>query len=247
MRIAVAGGTGTIGRHVVATARGRGHHTTVLARTTGTDLYAGAGIDERLSGVDVVIDATSAAALSASRSIDFFRTVTQHLITAGRRQGVRHHVAISIIGARQAPFGYYAGKQVQEDLVLGQDNGTVVRSAQFHEFATQTLTRTRVGPVHAVPVMRSQPVSAAEVASHVLDVALGAPRGEAPEIAGPQELLVAELIRQVLRHRGSRTHVVEVPMPGGFGRAMRDGMLLPGPEALLGRQTFSEWLAGQDR
>lgn len=245
MRIAVAGGTGVIGRLVVAAARGRGHETVVLARATGTDLYAGTGIDERLEGVDVVIDATSVPTVSARTSIDFFRTVTQHLVTAGRRRGVGHHVAVSIIGAREAPFSYYAGKQIQEDLVLDQTNGTVVRAAQFHEFVRQTQARTKAGPLYAVPAMRAQPVAASEVASLLVDVAEGEPQGVGPEIAGPQELQVADMLRRLLRHEGRRARVVEVPLPGGFGRAMRDGTLVARPGTRLGRLSYGTWLAQQ--
>ncbi|NYF96639.1 SDR family oxidoreductase [Janibacter cremeus] len=247
MRIAIAGGTGVVGHHVVAAARARGHKTVVLSRRTGADLYEGTGIDERLTGVDTVIDATSVQTISARTSIDFFRTVTQHLVTAGRRCGVRHHIAISVIGAQTAPFSYYAGKRVQEELVLDQTIGTVVRAGQFHEFAQQMMARTKAGPVYAIPRMRSQPVAASEVAGLLVDVAEQEPQGVGPEIAGPQELRVADLARRVIDHEGGRSRVIEVPFPGGFGRAMRDGTLIARAGTTLGRQTFSEWLAGQAR
>lgn len=247
MKIAVAGGTGVLGRHIVTTAEGRGHETVVLTRGSGVDLYAGTGLDRHLEGVDVVIDATSVRAMTAKASIDFFRTVTQHLVTAGRRLGVRHHVAVSIIGAREAPFSYYAGKRAQEDLVLDQPNGTVVRAAQFHEFAGQMMARARLGPVCIVPTMRSQPVAAREVAGLLLDVAEGEPQGEGPEIAGPEEARVAQLARQVIFRDGSHARVLEVALPGAFGRAMRDGTLVARPDTTLGRVGFDEWLAGQGR
>ncbi|MGO1165920.1 MAG: SDR family oxidoreductase [Janibacter sp.] len=247
MKIAIAGGTGVLGRHVVDRARMAGHETVVLARSTGADLFAGHGLDEHLRGVDAVIDAASVQTMSARASTDFFRTVTQHLITAGRRCGVRHHVAVSIIGAAQAPFSYYAGKRVQEDLVLAQPNGTVVRAAQFHEMAGQTAARTRVGPVHAIPTMRSQPVAAAEVASLLVDIATADPVGKGPEIAGPERLSMGEMVRRLLEHEGSRRRVVEFPLPGGFGRAMRDGTLRAGPGTTIGHQTFADWLATRPR
>lgn len=245
MRIAVAGGTGVIGRHVVQTARMLGHEPVVLARSMGVDLLAGDGLDEHLEGADTLIDATSVQTMSARTSIDFFRTVTQHLVTAGRRCGVRHHVAVSIIGAREAPFSYYAGKQVQEDLVLDQPNGTVVRAAQFHEMAAQTAARTRVGPVYAIPTMRSQPVAAVEVAALLVDVATQDPQGLGPEIAGPERLSMAEMVRRLLEHEGRSGRVVEFPLPGDFGRAMRDGTLHARPDTRIGALTFGEWLTAQ--
>lgn len=160
MKIAIAGGTGVVGRHVVEVAETSGHETVILSRSHGVDLVEGSRLDEHLTGVDAVIDTASVQTMSASTSMDFFRTVTQHLVTAGRRCGVGHHVALSIIGANEAPFSYYAGKRVQENLVLAQPNGTVVRAAQFHEFCSQTLERTALGPLCVVPTMRSQPVAA---------------------------------------------------------------------------------------
>ncbi len=146
--------------------------------------------------------------------MDFFRTTTQHLVTAGRRCGVRHHVALSILGAAEAPFSYYAGKQVQEQLVLDQPNGTIVRAAQFHEFGGQTAARTKAGPVHVIPSMLSQPVAAAEVASLLVDVATQEPIGLGPSLAGPEVLRVAEMVRLLHEHEGRRSRVVEAPPPG---------------------------------
>lgn len=242
MKLAIAGGTGVVGRHVVEVAHTLGHETVVLARSTGVDLVAGSRIDERLEDVDAIVDVTSVQTMSARASMDFFRTVTQHLVTAGRRQGVRHHVALSIIGADDAPFSYYAGKQVQENLVLAQPNGTVVRAAQFHEFVGQTLERTALGPVCLVPTMRSQPVAAAEVAALLVDTATQDPQGLGPAMAGPEELRVSDMIRRFSESEGRRRLVVEAPLPGAFGRAMREGTLLGGPDALIGSQTFDTWL-----
>ena len=242
MKIAIAGGTGVVGRHVVEVAETSGHETVILSRSHGVDLVEGSRLDEHLTGVDAVIDTASVQTMSASTSMDFFRTVTQHLVTAGRRCGVGHHVALSIIGANEAPFSYYAGKQVQENLVLAQPNGTVVRAAQFHEFCSQTLERTALGPVCVVPTMRSQPVAAAEVAALLVDIATQAPQGEGPSMAGPEEIRVADMIRRFSEHEGRRRLVMEAPLPGAFGRAMRDGTLLGDAESRIGSQTFDSWL-----
>lgn len=243
MRIAIAGGTGVVGRHVVTVTEELGHDAVTLSRSGGVDLLTGVGLDEHLAGVDAVIDVTSVQTMSARTSMDFFRTVTQHLVTAGRRCGVRHHVALSILGAVEAPFSYYAGKQVQEDLVLAQPTGTVVRAAQFHEFAGQTDARSKVGPVHVIPSMLSQPVAAAEVAALLVDVATQPPVGLGPSIAGPEVLRVAEMTRLLHAHEGRRGRVVETPVPGGFGRAMRDGTLLARPDSRIGMVRFTDWLA----
>ncbi len=242
MKIAVAGGSGVVGRHVVDVAGSRGHEIDVLTRSGGTDLTTGSGLTERLRGVEAVIDVASTTTMTTKGARDFFRSVTRNLLQAGRSAGVGHHVALSIIGAADAPFGYYAGKALQEEMVLAAEQGTVVRAAQFHEFAEQTLSRTKVGPVHLMPLMRSQPVAAREVAELLVDVAVERPLGRGPEIAGPEVLRVAEMARAHLRRAGRPARVLEVALPGGFGRAMRDGTLLAGPAAHLGRQTYGEWL-----
>jgi uncharacterized protein YbjT (DUF2867 family) len=242
MRIAVAGGTGAVGRHVVEVARERGHEVAVLARSQGVDLTTGAGLD--LAGVDAVIDVSSVQTLSAAESTRFFTAATRTLLAAGQSAGVRHHLALSIVGTDAAPFGYYAGKLAQERLVADSPvPWTILRATQFHEFVGQLLTRMRRGPVALVPVMRFQPIAAREVAGRLVDLAESEPTGRAPDLAGPQAEQLAGLVRRWVRATGARARVLAVPLPGGLGRAMRDGALLPGAGARLGTQTFDDWLA----
>ena len=248
MRIAVAGGTGAVGVHVVEAVRARGHVAIVLSRSAGVDLTSGTGVAAALEGVDAVIDVVSTATASASGSIAFFETTTTRLLQAGAEAGVGHHVALSIIGVPQAPYGYYAGKARQEQLVQASAGGwTLLRAAQFHEFAAQTVERYRVGPLVVAPAMRSQPIAAAEVAAALAAIAEGAPRGVDRELAGPREESMPDMVRRYARATGLRVPVLTVPLPGGWGRAMRDGTLLGDPDARLGTQTFDAWLAERAR
>ncbi|WP_375481704.1 SDR family oxidoreductase [uncultured Jatrophihabitans sp.] len=245
MRIAVAGGTGLVGRLVVQAARDAGHDTVVLSRTKGSDVLRGTGVDEALAGADVVVDVTNSVGTSRAKSVAFFGTATPILLSAAGRAGVAHHVALSIVGIDRVPNGYYAGKLEQEKLVAdGPVPWTVLRATQFHEFAGQLLGQTK-GPVAPVPRMRSAPVAAAEVAHRLVEIATGAPLGRAPEFAGPETHEMPDLARRLLRHRGTRRLVVPVPVPGEAGRAMATGGLLPGPDAVLGSETFDQWLARQ--
>jgi len=242
VRIAVAGGTGAVGRHVVAAARNAGHEPVVLARATGVDLITGEGLD--LSGVAAVIDVTSTGARSAEASRRFFGTVTRRLLAAEHAAGVGHHVALGIVGSREAPYDYYAGKELQEELVESAPvPWTILRATQFHEFAAQIFGQIRIGPIVLVPAMRSQPVAAREVAQRLVDLAAGAPAAHAADLAGPREERMARLSRRWARASGRRGPVLEVPVPGPWGRALRDGTLLPKPGAEIGTQTFDEWLA----
>ena len=249
MRVAVAGGTGLVGRHVVEALRGAGHDPVVLARSCGVDLTSGTGLDQALIGVDVVVDVSNVFTASRRVSVAFFTASTQHLLDAGRRAGVRHHVALSIVGVDRVDTGYYAGKLAQEELVLaGPLPATVLRATQFHEFAGQLLARSH-GPLAVVPRMRVQPVAAREVGQALVGIVLTGPAGRAPDLAGPAEHELVDLARQVLRAHRSRRRVLPVRLPGRAGQAMASGALLPvgvGP-GQRGRQSFAEWLAAEPR
>lgn len=244
MHVAVAGGTGTVGAHVVELAEAAGHEVTVLARSTGVDLLDASRIS--LAGVDVVIDVTSVGAGRADAAAAFFSAVTRNLHQAEQRDGVPHHVALSIIGIDKVPYGYYAGKLAHEHAVLaGPTPWTILRAAQFCEFAPQVSGRARLGPLVIVPAMRSQPLPAVEVAARLVELAGAGPSGRVPDLAGPREERMSDLVRRWLRHRGDRAVVVDMPLPGGFGKGLRDGSILPGPGAQLGSTTFDDWLASQ--
>ena len=244
--IAVAGGTGVLGRQVVDAVRRRDLTAAVIARSHGGDLTTGAGLDEALVGVDAVIDASNVTALRARPAIAFFEAAAGHLLAAEERAGVRHHVAVSIVGCDRVDMGYYFGKRRQEELARnGPVPWTIVRATQFHEFAGQLLERSP-GPVGLVPKMLSQPVSARELADLLVEVALGDPLGLAPDVGGPEQHLLPDLARRLVARRGERTKVVAVPLPGKAGRQIADGGLLPGEGATILPETYDEWLAGLD-
>ncbi|WP_448003438.1 SDR family oxidoreductase [Agromyces bauzanensis] len=244
MKIAVAGGTGTVGRHVVDVVRERGHHAVILSRSTGVDLVTGTGLADALAGVDAVIDVSSTQTMSDAESRAFFGAVTRHLLEAEVAAGVRHHVALSIVGVDLAPYGYYAGKVLQEQVVVrGPVPWTILRATQFHEFGSQLLERMRFGPVVVVPRMTSQPVAAREVAERLVELATAAPAGRVRDFAGPRVERMVDVVRRSAAAAGVRGLIVEVPIPGAYGKAVRDGTLLARPGADVGRRTFDEWVA----
>ncbi|QWT24494.1 NAD(P)H-binding protein [Subtercola sp. PAMC28395] len=248
MKIAIVGASGTIGRYVETAARAAGHETLAMTRASGVDLSTATtasadSLAERLAGVDAVIDVTSTGSLSTAVAVSFFSTVTQNLLAAERRAGVPHHVALSIIGAAAADSGYYAGKAAQErEIMKSGDGWSLLRASQFHEFAQQSVARgTGVG-IQLVPAMRSQPIAAAEVAAELLRIATAEPIGLAPDLAGPLQESMPDMVRRYLRSLGLRRPVLGVALPGAMGRAMRNGGLLPAPGTRLGQQSFQQWL-----
>jgi len=242
MRIAIAGGTGAVGQLLASRAAAAGHDVLVLARSRGVDLVTGHGLD--LRGVGTVVDVTGMQTLSAGKSRAFFTAVTERLLTAGREAGVSHHVALSIVGAARAPHGYYAGKAAQETLIeQGAVPWTILRSTQFFEFAEQTAVS--IGPLQLHPIMRSQPVAADTVAQRLLELAEADPARTTVELAGPEEMRMAEVLRAVSSTGPAGRRVVEFALPGGFGRALRDGSILPGPDAELRGPSLAEWAASR--
>ncbi len=243
MKIAVAGGTGVLGQHVVEVARQRNHEVVVLTRSAGVDLTRGEGLAERLTGVAAVVDATSTLTQKKTTAESFFGSITRHLLEAEQAAGVGHHVVVSIVGIDDLSTGYYQGKLLQERLVAeGRVPWSILRATQFHEFAEQALSFVRVGPFSLVPRMLSQPVAAVEVAEALVDLAEAGPSGRVPDLAGPEPFQMVELSRRVAAARGRGRRVVPVWLPGATGKGFRNGGLLPTSDGQRGRISFDAWL-----
>lgn len=243
MRVAVAGGTGVVGRYVVSTLGSTGHEPVVLARSQGVDVVTGDGLDESIEGVDAVVDVTNVQTLNGKKAAEFFTTATRNLLAAEGRAGVRHHVVVSIVGIDRIPTGYYRAKLAQENTVKAGDVPfTVLRATQFHEFPGQVLSQ-MPGPVAVVPRMRVQPVAAKEAGAELARLATGAPQNATLEMAGPDVHDLPDLARRVVAAEGRRRWVLGVRPPGAAGRAMASGELLPKGTATLGVVRFADWLA----
>ena len=249
MKIAIAGGTGVVGRHAVRAAQAQGHDVVVLSRSEGTDVLSGAGLEERLVGVDAVIDALNTTSLSRRKATEFFRATSRHLLEAGARHGVAHHIVLSIVGIDGIDASYYAGKLAQEQTV--RDSAvphTITRAAQFHEFAGQISARTSLGPFTIAPRLLARPVAAREVGEHLVQVAEAGPAGRAPDLIGPDELTLAEMIRRQYAHDGTSRRVLEMRFPGAYGRGLASTALRGDPSgAVIGEMTFAQWLGQEHR
>ncbi|MER5264003.1 NAD(P)H-binding protein [Actinosynnema sp. NPDC002837] len=240
MRIAVVGGTGAAGRRVVDEVRRVGHEPVVLSRADGVDLLTGAGLDAALAGAEAVVDVSNPANWRSLEEVErFFTEGTGHLLASAARAGVRHLVVLSIVGSDVVDLDYYLGKRRQEALVAaGPVPWTVLRATQFFEFAWQVLAGA-TGPVAQVPPMLSQPVSTADVAARLVELAVGEPQGLALPIAGPERIRVVDMARRVVARRGDAVRVEEAAEgPAGLST----GALCPAGEYTEGRETFAEYL-----
>lgn len=248
MKIAIAGGTGVVGRHVADAARRRGHDAVVLSRANGVDVAAGDGLESALAGADVVVDVLNTTTLSARKARSFFTTTTKNILAAEVRVGIPHHVALSIVGIDDIDASYYAGKLAQERLlaVSGAPH-TIARATQFHEFAEQIAARASFGRITLAPRLLCRPVAAREVAEHLVDVAERAPAGRAPDLVGPESTTLADMIRRMSTHDGTRRRVVEARFPGAYGAGLASGALRgSGAPLRVAEQTFDEWLRTPD-
>jgi uncharacterized protein YbjT (DUF2867 family) len=251
----VIGGTGEVGRHLVTALLARGHRVNVLSRRGGTpdpraagfvgDIGTGDGLPVALDGVDTVIDLANVVTTNRERAVRYFTGSTETVGRLGAAAGVGHLVVLSIVGCERVTFGYYQGKVAQERAALdGPVPATVLRATQFHEFARQSLSRFRLGPVALVPGMWCQPIAASEVAVALADIAeKPAVDGRAPDIGGPEIEWLPDMARAVSECLGPRTHIMPLRMPGPIGCAMRgDGLLLDSGGVARG-PSFQEWLA----
>lgn len=246
MKIAVAGGTGVVGAYAVSALAAGGHDVVSLSRASGVDVVSGVGLANALRGVDVVVDATSIGTGKAEESVAFFTAATANLLAAESAAGVKHHVVISIVGAAKTNLAYYAGKKVQEDLVMaGSVPWSMIRTTQFYEFVHQVIQGGKLGPLQIVPTMPSQPLAASEVGAALAELAVGKPVGLVEDLAGPSVERMSDLVRRYLRATGSRRPVIEARVPGAWWKALREGAMLPIGPVRLGQQTFDEWLREQ--
>ena len=243
MRVAVAGGTGLLGRLVVAELTRAGLEPVTLARSRGVDLTTGAGLDGALAGADVVVDVSNVTTTSRRTSVRFFAAATSTLLSAAARAGVGHVLTVSVVGADTIDLGFYRGKRRQEELLAaGPVPWTLLRATQFHEFPEQLLAGLPGSPVVPVPVMATRPVAAAEVAAHLVGLVGQAPAGVTTPIAGPEPWAMTDMVRRLLAARGRRALVVPLRLPGRTGAELAGGGLVPAEPVVLGRTTFAEHL-----
>ncbi len=248
MRIAVAGGTGIVGRYVVQAARAAGHDTVVLARSSGIDLRRETDLGAALQGVEVIVDTTNPPTTNRAKATAFFTEVTGRLHTAGSEAGVSRLVTLSIVGVDRVPgYGYFQSKLAHENAArAGPIPATILRATQFYEFPAQILARARVGPLAVMPAMRVQPVAARSVGQLLADMAAEQPAEQTVEVAGPEPADLVSLARAIIHQRHLHVRIIPLPLPGAAGKAMRSGTLLPLSGVRIVTPSFGEWLTTDD-
>jgi uncharacterized protein YbjT (DUF2867 family) len=257
--ILVTGGTGTIGRLVVSRLRDAGRPVRVLSRGQRSreggpgiqfvtaDLERGEGIDLAVAGSEIVVH------LAGSARGDEVKT--QHLVDAATKAGVRHLVCISVVGADRVPvqsrldrtmFGYFAAKAAVEQIVAASGlPWSTLRATQVHDLTFATAQSLAKLPFILIPSgFRFQPVDAGEVADRLVELALGEPAGLVPDLGGPHDYAMSDLVRSYLRAVGKHRPIIGMPLPGKAAAAMRAGANLA-PDRAVGRRTWEAFLSAR--
>ena len=247
MRVVVIGGTGQIGKRVVAKLKDLGHEAVAAAPDTGVDIISGNGLDDALHGADVVVDVTNKITMDRDASIGFFETAARNIMAAEIAAGVRHHVALSVLRSdRLIDSGYIAGKVAQEAHILqGPIPFTLVRAAQFFELVPMMVDMGAVEGVARLADVQFQPVAAEDVAETLVERVLAAPVNGAYEIAGPEVFRISELAERYVRETGGTVKIEADPNGTYFGAPLADDTLLPGTDVHIQAITFKDWLAGK--
>jgi len=243
MKIVVIGGTGLIGSKTVAILRQGGHDVVAASPNTGVNTITGEGLKEAMAGAQVVIDLANSPSFEDKAVLEFFETSGRNLLAAEAAAGVRHHVALSIVGIDRSDNGYFRAKVAQEKLI--KTSGipyTIIRSTQFLEFLRGIADSSADGNTVRISPGLFQPIAADDVAAIVADVALAAPRNGNVEIAGPERAPFNEIIARYLKAVGDPREVVRDPEARYFGGRVEERSLVPLGEARLGRIGFDEWL-----
>lgn len=247
MNVVIIGGSGLIGTKLAARLREAGHAVTAASPSSGVNSVTGEGLAQALSGAQVVVDVSNSPSFADEAVMQFFQASTRNLLAAEAAAGVRHHVALSIVGLERLPdSGYFRAKLAQESLIeAGKVPYTIVRATQFLEFVGAIAQAGTEGPVVRLSSAQIQPIAADDVARSLAEVVAQAPLNGRIEIAGPETYRIDALIRRVLQARGDARTVVTDDAATYFGARLSATALIAGAQARLGAISLESWLAAQ--
>lgn len=245
MKIVVIGGTGLIGSKLIGKLTARGHEVIAAAPNTGVNTLTGEGLAESLKNASVVVDVSNSPAFEEGAVMEFFQTSTRNQLSYGAKAGVKHHVALSVVGTeRLGESAYIRAKIAQEKLI--KESGmpySIVHATQFFEFVMRIADEATNGNQVRVPPAFIQPIAAEDVATAVAQVAVDAPLNGMVEVAGPERFRFDEFIRRGLRARNDSREVVVDPNAQYFGAKLRELTLVASGDAQIGATRFENWLS----
>ena len=249
MKIVIIGGTGLIGSKTADRLRKQGHEVIAAAPNTGVNTITGEGLAEALAGASVVMDLANSPSFEDKAVLEFFQTSGRNLAAAEKVAGVKHHIALSIIGVDRLPdSGYMRAKAAQEKIIRdSRIPYTIVHSTQFMEFIGGIAQSATSGNTVRLPVGYVQPIASDDVADAMAAVATAAPINGIVEISGPERIRMNELVARYLKAMGDARQVEGDPEARYFGTKLEDGSLVSDKNPRLGHITFEQWFATSAR
>lgn len=244
MKIVVMGGAGRVGAGLSQILVNQGHAVTAASRRTGVNVLTGEGLPQVLLGADVVVDVLNSPSFDDETALSFFETSTRRLLDLEAEAGVKHHVALSIVGAeRLARNGYFRAKLSQELQVEGAGLPfSILRATQFFEFLDAIVDDVGGRDEVRVAPARVQPIAAADVAFALAQIAVSRPTHAIVEVAGPEAWRLDEIVRSFLSAKGDPRPVVPDPDALYFGTSLNDETLMAGSVPRFGHTEFDAWL-----
>jgi uncharacterized protein YbjT (DUF2867 family) len=244
MKIVVIGGSGLIGSKLVPKLREHGHEAIAASPNSGVNTLTGEGLEQALKGASVVVDVSNAPSWEDTAVMNFFETSTRNLLAEEVTAGVRHHVALSVVGSERMPeSGYFRAKIAQENLIKGSSIPySIVRATQFFEFVKGIADFSTDHNKVRLPSALIQPMAADDVATGVGRIAVGPPVNGMVEIGGPEQFRLDELVRQALAAWKDPREVVADPNARYYGVAVSEKTLVPEDDATRGETRFESWL-----
>ncbi len=247
MKCVIVGGSGLIGSKVVNKLRELGHEVIAASPRSGVNAVTGEGLATALAGADVVVDVSNSPSFADDAVLEFFQTSTTHLLAAEKAAGVKHHVALSVVGADRLPeSGYMRAKVAQEDLIkAGEIPYTILRATQFFEFLGTIAESNADGKTIHMPTALMQPVAAEDVATAVAKIVLDKPQKRIVELGGPEATPLDELIRRCCAATNDNREVVTDSKARYFGTPLEKRSLVPDEGARLGQINFEQWFSSR--
>lgn len=244
MKIVVIGGTGLIGSKLVAKLRDQSHEVTAASPNSGVNTLTGEGLTDALTGAEVVVDVSNSPSFEDAAVMNFFETSTRNLLAAEAAKGVRHHVALSVVGTeRLQESGYFRAKIAQEKLIKASAIPySIIHATQFFEFVKSIAAEATTGNIVRLSPALIQPMAADDVANAVGRTSVGSPINGVLEVAGPEQFGLDELIRKGLAAKGDTREVITDPEARYFGAVLQERTLLPGDGATIFTTHFEDWL-----
>jgi uncharacterized protein YbjT (DUF2867 family) len=245
MKIVINGGTGLIGSKTVARLRSAGHEIVAGSPQTGLNSITGEGLAEALKGAQVIIDLSNSPSFEDAAVLEFFRKSTGNLIAAAKANGVKHYIALSVVGTERLPTsGYFRAKMAQEELIKNSDIPyTIVHSTQFFEFLGAMVKSWELGNKVVVPTALIQPIASDDVADVMAEVALAPPRNGMLEISGPERFHIHDLVAQYMATAGDSRPVETSADALYFGARLEATSLVSDNNPRLGKINFDRWFA----